>query len=60
MSYLFISPGFSNLFAHLAECLMGFAASSVSPGLEFLWGEGSLLLMGEVVLISAAGYYFVA
>lgn len=39
---------------------MGFAASSASPGLEFLWGEGSLLLMGEVVLIGAVGYYFVA
>ena len=60
MSYLSVSPIFSNFFAYLAECPMGFAASSASPGLEFLWGEGSLLLMGEVVLIGAVGYYFVA
>jgi hypothetical protein len=60
MSYLSAIPVFSNFFAHLAECPMGFAASSASPGLEFLWGEGSLLLMGEVVLIGAVGYYFVA
>ena len=60
MSYLSLSPSLSNLFADLAQCLMGVVASSASPGLEFLWGEGSLLLMGEVVLIGAVGYYFVA
>ena len=34
MSYLSVSPSLSNLFADLAECLMGVAASSASPGLE--------------------------
>ena len=34
MSYLSVSPGVSNIFAHLTECLMKFAASSASPGLE--------------------------
>ena len=60
MSYLSLSPSLSNLFADLAECLMGVVASSASPGLEVFWGEGSFLLMGEVVLIGAVGYYFVA
>ena len=60
MSYLSLNPSLSNLFADLAECLMGVAASSASPGFEVLWGEGSFLLMGEVVLIGAVGYYFVA
>ena len=39
---------------------MGVAASSASPGFEVLWGEGAFLLIGEVVLIAAVGYYFVA
>ena len=60
MSYLSLSPSLSNLFADLAECLMGVVASSAPPGLEVFWGEGSFLLMGEVVLIGAVGYYFVA
>ena len=60
MSYLSLSPSLSNLFADMADCLIWVAASSASPGLEVLWGEGSFLLMGEVVLIGAVGYYFVA
>ncbi|MAF23099.1 MAG: hypothetical protein CMP26_10930 [Roseibacillus sp.] len=60
MSYLSVSPSLSNLFVDLAECLAGVAASSASPGLEVLWGEGSFLLMGEIVLIGTVGYYFVA
>ena len=34
MPYLSVSPGVSNIFAHLAECLMRVASSSASPGLE--------------------------
>ena len=34
MSYLSVSPSVSNIFAHLAECLMRVASSSASPGLE--------------------------
>ena len=32
----------------------------LAEGLEVLWGEDSPFLMGEVVLIGAVGYYFVA
>ena len=35
-------------------------SASLAEGLEVLWGEGSPLLMGEVVLIGAVGYYLVA
>ncbi len=48
MSWLPIGSAFSSMSASLAE------------GLEVLWGEGSPLLMGEVVLIGAVGYYLVA
>ena len=32
----------------------------LAEGLEVLWGEDSPFLMGEVVLIGAGSYYFVA
>jgi len=35
-------------------------SAPLAEGLEVLWGEGSPLLMGEVVLIGAVAYYLVA
>ena len=39
---------------------MGTTASALLGGLEFLWGEHSPFVMGEVILLGAMGFYLVA
>ncbi|HJM65126.1 MAG TPA: DUF2207 domain-containing protein, partial [Roseibacillus sp.] len=60
MSCLPVVPVLSASSAHPAESLMGTTASALLGGLEFLWGEHSPFVMGEVILLGAMGFYLVA